>query len=115
VPTIVVVGPLLDLVIQAVEEGNFDCNILYCTTAQPFDTQTLYANCPRRKILLVEPFYEGTLAYDIIRTFPNEAVQLECVGVPHKFITDYGTVDEQNIICDFTIGNIKDKIQRLLA
>ena len=113
--TVIAVGPTLQHLIRATQsfkKYGGDITVLYCTTVQPFDYETLLVNCPSGKILLIEPYYEGALAYNIMKTF-NRPIDLECVGVPHKFLTNYGTKEDHNNALDFE-GRIIAALERML-
>jgi transketolase len=63
--TVIAVGPMLDRTCAAVE--GLDVTVLYCTTVVPFDGETLRSAAPAgttgaRSIVVVEPWYEGTLS-----------------------------------------------------
>lgn len=109
---VVAVGPLLDKVLEAVD--GLDVGVLYYTTVEPFDKETLRRECPSRKILLCEPYYYGVLTTDVIEAFQGEAVQLATVGVPHKFLTSYGTRDEIDADVGLTAENMRKVLLRLI-
>lgn len=106
--TVVVVGPMLDTVSEAVKE--LDITLLYYTTISPFDSDTLRENLSGDKIILCEPFYMGGLSTDIITSLRGRAVSLEYIGVPHKFLTNYGTYQEQRETLGLTVNSIKEQI-----
>lgn len=89
--TVIVVGNMLSEVMEACEDK--DVTILYYTTIAPFDFATLQKFSYSHKILLCEPYYEGGLLYDIIKHL-HGCVQIECVGIPHKFLN---SKEEYNI------------------
>jgi transketolase len=112
--TIVAVGPVLDIVLDAVKHYELQCTVLYCTTVKPFDRRGLFNNCPSKKVLIVEPFSRGTLLYEVMRTFAGESVAVDCVGVPHVFTENYGSLEEQNEAYGLSIKFITSKIERML-
>lgn len=61
-----------------------------------------------KKIAVVEPWYEGTMQYDVQTTYPNAKVL--CIGVPHKFLTSYGTKEELDRECGLDIDSLKKKL-----
>lgn len=109
--TIIVVSILLDEVMK-VCEGE-DVTVLYYTTLEPFDIETLADNCPSGKILVVEPEYEGGLLYDIHRALPGRALQIESVGFPHEIFRNYGTYDEKMTYYGLTVDKISEKMKNL--
>lgn len=111
--TIVAVGPTLDMVLEAVDD--LDVTVLYYTTVEPFDRVTLRHNCSSRKVLLCEPYYYGVLTTDVLESFEGEAVQITHVGVPHQFMTSYGTKDQNDAEVGLSAKNIREKLTALIA
>lgn len=89
--TVLAVGPALDWLLESGFMAEFGASIhlLYCTTVAPFDVATLLRSCESNKLLIVEPYYEGGLLYDIISSFSFDPIQIECVGFPHRFLDEY--------------------------
>ena len=111
--TIITVGPTLDMVLSA--SHNYNCTVLYCTTVNPFDCELLYINCPSKKILLVEPYYEGGLLYDIFNVFKGIPIQVECIGVPHTYMdSGYGTIADHKEYCGLIVNYIRSRIERMV-
>ena len=81
--TVVVVGNLLDKVIDACWDQ--DVSIIYYTTLAPFDIKTLRNICNSDKLLLVEPYYEGGLLHDIVKGM-ERPIHIDMLGVPHMFV-----------------------------
>ncbi len=103
--TVIAVGPMLDPVREATAE--LDVTVLYYTTVAPFDARTLAENCPTRDIIVVEPFYEGTLAHDVIAAMEPRSVRLLSIGVPRHFLTSYGKAAEHDSVCGLTPSSIR--------
>ena len=76
--TVVVVSIMLDEVMKVCK--NQDVTVLYYTTLEPFDHETLSENCPTGKVLIVEPEFEGSLLYDVHKALPERALQIEQVA-----------------------------------
>ena len=94
--TVVAVGPTLNFVLPAIED--FDVNVIYYTTLAPFDSTTLRENfADSGKVLLVEPFYSGTLIREICLAVNPKSVLIDSVGVPREFLTHYGHAEEHDI------------------
>ncbi|MEI6278418.1 MAG: hypothetical protein WCQ16_03410 [Verrucomicrobiae bacterium] len=110
--TIVAVGPLLNTVIHAVE--GLDVAILYYTTLAPFDGRTLAENCPSGRLAIVEPFYEGTLTNDVVTSMGGRAISITSIGVPRRFLTNYGTAEEHDRECGLTACAIRQKVEECL-
>lgn len=110
--TVVAVSTTLDIVLEACE--NEDVSILYYTTLLPFDHETLKKHYNGGKILLCEPHYEGTLTYEIYKTFPNNPIQITCVGVKKEILRNYGTKQENDIYNQLTAEYVSQGLEKLL-
>lgn len=109
--TIIVVGPLLDKVINAAK--NIDVTIIYLTTLRPLDTESLKINIAGNKILICEPYYSGAITEDILR-LSNKPVKIDFLGVPKKFLDNYGTVEDHDKYIGFTEAGIRNRIIKLI-
>lgn len=98
---VLAVGPMLDRVCEACKD--FNVTIRY-TTLEYFPALPAYFD----KIIVVEPFYEGTLTH----LFPGR--QVFSIGVPRKFLTNYGTTAEHDEACGLTVEHIREKIGEIL-
>ena len=106
--TVIVVGPLLDIVMLAVKD--LDVTVLYYTTIYPFDNETLQRNCPTQNVVLCEPYYSGGLSADIHEAMSGKAIQLTQIGVPHTFLTTYGKFEDQMKATGLTTDSIRNKV-----
>lgn len=109
--TVIAVSVMLDAVMEACKDE--DVTVLYYTTLQPFDYETLAANCPSEKILIVEPEYEGSLLYDVVKALPRKTIQIEHVGFPREIFRNYGSYDEKMDYYGLTKEHIEDKLHEL--
>jgi transketolase len=110
--TIIAVGPALKSVIEATER--LDVTILYYTTVAPFDSKTLKENCDSGKIMVVEPYYSGTMATDIHKCLKHVPLIIETLGVTHRIITDYGHASEHDEAFGLTVQNIEAQLGELI-
>lgn len=108
---IVCVGNMLQNTIEATED--LDVSILYYTTLSPFDYESLIENF-NEKIIVIEPYYEGGLNYKINKALENKKYSLRNIGVPHKFLTNYGTKYEHDINLELDVQGIKNKILKCI-
>jgi transketolase len=111
--TLVVFGPLLDASLAAAE--GYDVSVLYYTTAAPFDATALRENCAARTVLLVEPWYVGVLANEVLTALGDGPVRLRCVGVPRRFLTEYGSAGEHDAAIGLTAEGIRSQLAGLLG
>jgi transketolase len=90
--TIIAIGPMLDTVLEGV--GDLDVTILYYNCIWPFDANLLCKNIDSGKVLVVEPFYENTMASVIQRSLSDKRIMAFYKGIPRKFITKYGKIED---------------------
>ena len=106
--TIVVFAEMLDAVIEATRE--LDVNVVYYTTINPFDADILREVENTGKIMLVEPFYEGSMIDDIVFALKGKSLIVESIGIPRKVLRDYGTKKEKDVLYGLTAQAIYDKL-----
>jgi len=114
--TVIAVGPTLNFILPAVQD--MDVSVIYYTTLAPFDSTTLRntlteIDCP--KIILIEPFYAGTLTDAVLKAVFPKPVLIDSLGVPKDFLTNYGTATEHDIYLGFTSNNLKIRLEALIA
>ena len=111
--TVVAVGPTLDYILPAVKD--LDVCVVYFTTIAPFDSVTLCENLVSSgKILLVEPFYSGTLAREVCQAVFPKSVVIDSIGVPLQFLTHYGRAKEHDQAIGFTSENVRKRLEKLI-
>lgn len=106
--TVLSVGPTLDMVEQACKE--FDVEILYVNSIYPFDNEFLAQHCKSGNIVIVEPFYSGTINFLITKALIGRKISLVNFGIPRAFIDEYGSIDELKEHLGFT----KDNLQKII-
>jgi transketolase len=110
--TILAVGPMLAPVLEAAQ--GTDVTVLYYATVAPFDAATLRANAASGKVLLCEPYYRGGLSNAVTEALWPKPVLLRAVGVPHRFLRNYGKRSEHDAAIGFTPSDIRAELQRLI-
>lgn len=110
--TVIAVSIMLDEVMK-VCQGQ-DVTVLYYTTLEPFDRETLARNCPSGKILVVEPEYEGSLLQDIHKALPDRTLRIAQVAFPREIFRNYGTYQEKMEFYGLTEKHIAGELDRLM-
>ncbi len=110
--TVIAVSVMLDIVMEACQDK--DVTILYYTTLEPFDGDTLRENCPTGNILIVEPEYEGSLLYDVHHAMGDKPLRVRHVGLPREIFRNYGTYDEKMEYYGLTKNNIERELNRII-
>lgn len=109
--TIIAVGPMLQMVLDAVD--GLDVTVLYYTTVAPFDTNTLVNNISNDKLLVCEPYYEGALDYEITKAYHNP-LKISHIGIPHEFCKNYGNTVDNYKAMGLTVEKIREKTLALI-
>jgi transketolase len=108
--TIIVVGNMLDKVLPDFME--YDVNILYCTTVSPFDFSTLNMHHRNQKIIIIEPYYSGTILNQISSYIAFSKVL--SIAVPRDFIHSYGTIEYIDVLIGLDRSTIAYKIKEFI-
>lgn len=111
--TVIAVSVMLDMVMEACEGE--DVTVLYYTTLEPFDRETLAQNCDSGKILVCEPEYRGSLLDDIHEALPHRPLQIEQVAFPREIFRNYGTYDEKMEHYGLTAEHVIEKLTVLMG
>lgn len=110
--TVIAVSVMLDKVMEACKDE--DVTVLYYTTLEPFDKNTLAENCITNKILICEPEYEGSLLLDVCQALDKKNLRIEHVAFPKEIFRNYGNYNEKLEYYGLTVENIKKKLNGLL-
>lgn len=110
--TVIAVGPMLERVKEACKD--LDVTILYYTTLQPFDHETLSKHICGNKIIVCEPYYSGALAVDISLATASRSVEVAYIGIPREFPHQYGTMADLDAFFHLTTHDIEQKIKSIM-
>lgn len=110
--TVVVVGPLLDAVMEAAHDQ--DVAVIYYTTVQPFDGEVLTTIAANGKVLLVEPYYSGVMTDMIRAALYPKPLCLDALGIPHEFLYHYGTAADHTKAIGLTQTHIRSRLEKLI-
>jgi transketolase len=112
--TVVAVGPVLTRTLAACE--GLDVTVLYTASVAPFDAHGLAANVGNDPhVIVVEPFYEGTLVPALAEALQHRPSRFASVGVPRRFITSYGTLEEHDHELGMDAAGIRRRIVAALG
>ena len=106
--TVICYGNILSETIKACEY--LDVTILYYHTISPFDSDLLLENFSE-KIIICEPFYEGTTNYLINKSLNNYKYETLNIGVPRQFLINYGSKLEHDENLGLNHVGIRNKIK----
>ena len=111
--TVIVVGPLLDPVLEAT--ADLDLTVLYATTVRPFDREALRRATPTRDVILVEPYLAGTSSSEVAEALVDEPHRLLALGVPNVEHRKYGTWREHNAAHGLDAAGIRGRVLSFLG
>lgn len=111
--TVIAVGPVLNNTYEICKKLNV--NLIYYTTVRPFDKKIIKKlKNKAKKILIIEPYYSGSITNEVLDSFGNIKVKIENISVPYKFLTNYGTKKQHDEKLGFDKKNIEFKLRRLI-
>jgi transketolase len=111
--TVVAVGPMLSRTLEAC--SSFDVTVAYTASVRPFDSRALAAVVGRDPtVIVVEPFYEGTLVPALAEALRHVPSRFAAIGVPRRFITAYGTAAEHDRDLGLDVPGIRRRISDLI-
>lgn len=105
-------GNMLTQTLQAV--SGLDVTVLYFNTIYPFDKDLIIEHF-NKKIITVEPFYRGTMNHLISEALEGKQFSLYNIGIPRKFLTNYGSKDEHDKNLGLDFESIYCKIKKCLV
>jgi len=113
-PTVIAVGPMLGRTLEALT--GLDATVLYATTVLPLDATALATlAAPAPEIVVVEPFYEGTLAAQVLDAVSHRPTRILSLGVPRRLIDGYGTIEQHDAALALDTRRIRERILGFLA
>lgn len=88
-PTVLAVGPLADAVLTATDHR--DVTVLYTNVPVPIDARTLSAAVISDRIVVVEPYLEGTTVAQVAKALSDRPMIVDAIGVRDPELRMYGT------------------------
>jgi transketolase len=112
--TVLAVGPVLTRTLAACE--GLDVTVLYTASVAPFDAEGLSASVGNDPVVIaVEPFYEGTMVPVLAEALRHRPSTFASIGVPRRFITSYGTLEEHDRELGMDAAGIRRRIVASLS
>ena len=110
--TVLAIGPMLSQTLAAVDGS--DVSMLYATTIEPFDVDTLRTVVKDgTAIVAVEPYYEGTTAIAVTRALSDRAVRVVSIGVPRRFLHRYGRPRDHDAAVGLDAAGIRSRLEAI--
>jgi transketolase len=112
--TVVVVGPMLDRTLTAIE--GLDLTVLYATTISPFDAHAMAREAAdAAEVIDVTPFLEGTLTHTLTAALAHRPARFASIGVSRDVLRRYGTPEEHDRERRLDVAGIRERIASFLG
>lgn len=113
-PVVVAFGPMLSRTLEAAE--GLDVTVAYATSVMPFDAPGLAAIAgDHPHLIAVEPWYEGTVTGALAAAVAHVPGRVEAIGVPRRFLRDYGTAAEHDRANGLDAAGIAARLRTMVA
>lgn len=109
--TIIAVGPILDDVLEAA--NGLDVELLYCSSIS--QKAKMQLEVVSNKLIIVEPFNSGSIRQNLTILPSSSNPEILEVGVPVKFIRNYGTVEELKQLLKLDVNSLRDRFVEFLS
>lgn len=109
--TIIAVGPILGDVLEAA--NGLDVELLYCSSISQKSKMQL--EVVSNKLIIVEPFNSGSIRQNLTILPSSSNPEILEVGVPVKFIRNYGTVEELKELLKLDVNSLRDRFVEFLS
>lgn len=111
--TVVAVGPVLNITHDICKKLNV--NLVYFTTIRPFDKKIFKRlKVKTKKILIIEPFYFGSVAEEVLNSNKDSKIKIENISIPYKFLTNYGSKKQHDEELGFSKKKFEIKLKKLM-
>lgn len=110
---VVAVGPMLDPVLEATVD--LDVTVLYAATVRPFDHRGLRSALVGSRVVVVEPYLEGTSSSVVSIALQDVPHRLLSVGVENVELRRYGRPSEHDAAHGLDAAGLRDRIGRFVA
>lgn len=111
--TVVAVGPVLDLVLEACHDKEVE--IIYINTLNPGDAESIVRSCESHKLIIVEPYYSGGLLSYLTPHLKGQHFWIEQIGIQRKFPNNYGTSQEISEELGLSNHTIRECVERMIS
>ena len=91
--TVIVVGPILEEVVKAIEGLSLELH--YVSSFDAGRDIKINVSNSSKKVIMIEPYYSGLLMQKSNSIFTSQGYEVLEIGIPRSFIRKYGTYMEQ--------------------
>jgi transketolase len=109
----IAVGPFLSIALSALSDH--DIEIHYVNSIDSFNSMEIKTTFPGRKVIIYEPYYSGAILLKLSEQISAAGCEVLQIGVPKKFLENYGTFEEQMQSLELDLNSIQTRVEAFLA
>jgi len=111
--TVIVVGPVLDRVIESTKNLNLD--LIYLNNLGPEELDFSGIEIKGKKVVIIEPYYSGPVLQRMSSYLESNDLRVLQIGIPRKFLTNYGTPEEHYSSLGFAPEDLYQRIKGFIG
>jgi transketolase len=111
--TVIVVGPVLDRVIESTK--NLDLDLIYVNNLGPGEIDFSGIKIKGKKVVIIEPYYSGPVLQRMSSYLESNDLRVLQIGIPRKFLTNYGTSEEHYSSLGFAPKDLYQRIKGFIS
>ena len=109
----IAVGPFLGIALRALSD--LDIEIHYVNSIDSSKTMEIKTSFPGRKVIIYEPYYSGAILLKLSEQISAAGCEVLQIGVPKKFLENYGTFEEQMQSLKLDLNSIQIRVETFLV
>ena len=109
----IAVGPFLGIALSALSD--LDIEIHYVNSIDSSKSMEIKTSFPGRKVIVYEPYYSGVILLKLSEQISAAGCEILQIGVPKKFLENYGTFEEQMQSLELDLNSIRIRVETFLA
>jgi transketolase len=110
--TVIVFGTAFDSLPDSITD--WDISLIYYTTVCPFDHVALIENTINEKIIIIEPYYTGSINKLVSSSLKDKAIKIHNIGIPTIFLSSYGTRVEHDKTLGLTKNQLVNQLKKII-
>jgi len=111
--TVIVVGPIIDRVIESTK--NLDLDLIYLNNLGPEELDFSGIEIKGKKVVIIEPYYSGPVLQRMSSYLESNDLRVLQIGIPRKFLTNYGTPEEHYSSLGFAPRDLYQRIKGFIG
>jgi transketolase len=109
---VIVVGPLLDHVLSAIQD--FNVEVQYVNSWLNNNEFKLRSENQSKRLILIEPYYSGLMTNTVVKNLGNRGYSIYEIGVPREFLRKYGSYEQMLKYVGLDAKSLRIQIEAIL-